>query len=59
MGQSEAVIVNGLPFIQAFRAFEQVVTSCFAVTLKEGYLQAIVAFREAYMSLGITITPKV
>ena len=61
MGQSEAVIVNGLPFIQAVRVFEQVVSSCFAVTLKEGYLQAIVAFRfrAAYMSLGITITPKV
>ena len=59
MGQTNEAIMNGLPFILAFRTFEQVVSTCFAVTLKEGYLDAIMAFRAAYMSLGISITPKV
>ena len=59
MAESEDAIVNGLPYIHAFRAFEQVVSRCFAVTLKEEYAAAIDVFKTAYLELGITVTPKV
>ena len=52
MGQTNEAIMNGLPFILAFRTFEQVVSTCFAVTLKEGYPDAIMAFRAALHEFG-------
>ena len=57
--QSDSVILNGLPFILAFRTFASVVDSCFGVSLKSGYEDAIRKFKEAYLSLDITVTPKV
>ena len=59
MSDSGEAIVNGLPYIQAFRAFDEVVSKCFGVTVNEGYKEAIDQFRTAYMALGITVTPKV
>ena len=59
MSQAGEAVVNGLPYIQAFRSFDQVVSKCFGVSLKEGYKEAIEDFKTAYMNLGITVTPKV
>ena len=59
MGQTEDAIVNGLPYIHTFRAFDRVVSTSFGVTLKEGYQEAIGQFKAAYLSLDITVTPKV
>ena len=59
MSQSGEAIVNGLPYIQAFRTFDEVVSDSFGVNVKEGYKDAIEKFKAAYMVLGITVTPKV
>ena len=59
MGQTKDAIVNGLPYIHTFRAFDQVVSTSFGVDLKEGYQEAISKFRVAYFNLGITVTHKV
>ena len=52
MSDSGEAIVNGLPYIQAFRAFDEVVSKCFGVTVNEGYKEAIDQFRTAYLALG-------
>ena len=57
--ESDDVILNGLPFIQAFRTFSGVVDSCFGVELKSGFGVKIQEFKNCYLSLGITVTPKV
>ena len=54
-----AALINGLPFISAFRAFSRVVDSCFGVCLKSGYAERIKEFKEEYLSLKISVTPKV
>ena len=59
MKESDDVVLNGLPFIHAFRAFDSVVAKCFGVTLQPGYEAAIKAFKSSYLNLGITVTPKV
>ena len=59
MKESEEVIVNGLPYIHTFRAFDRVVSTRFGNTLKEGYQETIEQFKAAYLSLGISVTPKV
>ena len=59
MSESGEAIVNGLPYIQAFRTFDEVVSKCFGVNVKEGYKEAIEHFKAAYMALGITVTLKV
>ena len=59
MSESGEAVINGLPYIQAFRSFDQVVSKCFGVSLKEGYKEAIGDFKTAYINLGITVTPKV
>ena len=51
--------MNALPYIHTFRAFDRVVSSCFGVGLKDGYQENIKEFKRLYMSLGITVTPKV
>ena len=45
MSQAGEAVVNGLPYIQAFRSFDQVVSKCFGVSLKEGYKEAIEDFK--------------
>ena len=52
-------VINGLPFIQTFRAFSKVVSSCFGVSLQEDYEVHILEFRRLYLELGISVTPKV
>ena len=59
MGECGEAILNGLPYIHAFRTFDHVVSTCFSVTLKEGYRAAIQEFRSAYLGLGMTVTPQV
>ena len=54
----DSIIINGLPFITAFRAFSEVVDSCFGVVLKPDYIAKIQNFKTAYMALDITVTPK-
>ena len=57
--ESDDAILNGLPYVHAFRSFSGVVDACFGVELKSGYENKILEFKRLYLSLGITITPKV
>ena len=52
-------VVKGLPFIQTFRSFSRVVESCFGGTLSDCFVDEILEFRRNYLSLGISVTPKV
>ena len=53
------VTIEALPFIQALRLFEKVVTSCFGQTLHPGYENNVDAFARQYRALDISVTPKV
>ena len=57
--ESTEVMMKGLEYVQAFRAFDKVVSSCFGVSLKEGFKEDILEFKRVYTSLGISVTPKV
>ena len=57
--ESVDVLLNGLPYIHTFRAFSRVVSSCFGVSLKDGYQAHILEFKRLYLALGISVTPKV
>ena len=46
-------------FVMAFRMFNCVVQSCFGNELKPGYKEAILLFKQAYLDLNISITPKI
>ena len=59
LNESTEAITNGLPYIQAMRAFSRVVDSCFSQTLSPDYKAAIREFKRVYLELGIFITPKV
>ena len=59
MRESEESIIEGLPFIRTFRAFDRVVSKCFGVELQPDYEVAIQQFKIAYLGLGISVTPKV
>ena len=59
MLESGDVVINGLPYIQTFRAFDSVVKLCFGVTLQPGYEAAIETFKSTYLDLNISVTPKV
>ena len=52
-------ISKGMPLIKVLSLFDRVVETCFGMTLKPEYQEAILAFKEAYMELGVTVTPKV
>ena len=56
---SSEAIVKGLPFIHAMRSFSKVVSSCFGNNLLDTYIDDIQRFRDAYMALEISVTPKV
>ena len=56
---SDEAILNGLPYIHAMRAFSKVVESCFGMNLKDSYEDDIKEFKRLYLSLGVTVTPKV
>ena len=53
------VLVKGMPFIKALRLFDTVVTSCFGMALDPQFEDHISAFKEAYLGLGISVTPKI
>ena len=57
--QPDSVVLEALPFIHTFRAFDKVVSSCFGVHLEGNYLAHIQEFRRLYGLLNISITPKV
>ena len=48
----------GMKYTRAITKFENVVTLCFGTSPQPGYEEAIQDFKEAYMDLGITVTPK-
>ena len=49
----------GQPIIETMKAFNDVVESCFGKELVEGYKEKISVFKDCYMSLVLSITPKV
>ena len=49
----------GQPIIVTMKAFNGVVESCFGKELVEGYKEKISVFKDCYMSLALSITPKV
>ena len=59
MFHSPEVIIKGLPFIAAIRAFKKVVTSSFGMDLDSNYITFIAEFRKLYIELEISVTPKV
>ena len=56
--QGGEILLTGLPYIHVMRSLAKVVHSCFGVTLYDSYRSDILAFKESYLSLGITVTPK-
>ena len=56
---SEVALLNGLPYVQTMRAFSKVVSSCFGMSLEESYKDDIAEFKRLYLSLKVSITPKV
>ena len=53
------VLMKGLQFVQAFRAFLKVVNSCFGMSLRDGFEEDIIEFKRIYLALDISVTPKV
>ena len=51
--------VRGLAYVRALRCFDEVVTLCFGVRLQKGYEESIDRFKQAYLDLDISVTPKV
>ena len=48
-----------MPFVAAFRSFNDVVAACYGYNLASDYKQKIRKFRFDYMKLGISVTPKI
>ena len=46
-------------YVDVLRCLYQVVTSCFGMTLEPDYESVIMKFKEIYVDLGLSITPKV
>ena len=46
-------------YLQAFKAFDAVVSSCFGYTLDDNYLTYISDFKRAWIDLKLPVTPKV
>ena len=59
MSEGPQEISKGVPYIKVLRLFDNVVDTCFGMALKPKYDEAILAFKEAYMEQGVSITPKV
>ena len=56
---SSETLLKGLPYIHAMRTFSKVVGNCFGNILVDSYIQDIQRFKDAYMALQISVTPKV
>ena len=50
---------QAMVFIETFRKFKQVVSACFGHTLDSAYRQKIEEFKGSYLTLPISVTPKV
>jgi hypothetical protein len=48
-----------VPFVEAFRAFNEVVDSCYGSKLNVNYKDCIFVFKNKYLALNINVTPKV
>ena len=48
-----------LPFVAAFRSFNDVRLSCYGSKLAPDYKVKIAKFKADYMKLGISVTPKI
>ena len=59
MSEGPQEISKGVPYIMMLSLFDKVVETCFCMTLKPEYEDAILAFKKAYMELGVSITPTV
>ena len=47
------------PYVVTFRAFRKVVRSCFSIHLDDDFEETINEFKENFIELGISVTPKV
>ena len=50
---------KALPFVEALRLLDRVVTSCFGQGLALDYEECVKAFSNQYRTLGISVTPKI
>ena len=57
--ESSMAMVEGLPYITTFRAFNKVVEACFGMELAPDYKDHIAKFSQLYRELDISVTPKV
>lgn len=48
-----------LKFVDAFKKFNEVVKACFTADLSPKFVEFIDEFKEAYLALNISVTPKV
>lgn len=48
-----------LKYVKAFDDFKKVVSACFGKDLDQNYTECIEDFKESYLSLGVSVTPKV
>ena len=51
--------IEGLPYVAAFRALNEVVRACFGSELSNDFLSRILYFKQLYLDLEIGVTPKV
>ena len=57
--KGDDVLQKGTPFLGALKSFSLVVESCFSTHVMNGFESHIFAFKDAYLKLGISVTPKV
>ena len=53
------VLERGLPYVELLKMFSEIVDICFGTQLKGDPTYSIVAFKSQYLSLGMSVTPKV
>ena len=53
------VLHRGLPFLEVLQCFNQIVEVCFGTEMKGDHTAFIDDFKSEYLSLGISVTPKV
>lgn len=49
---------EAIPFVDCFRKFQAVVKSCFGASVKPDFIEEISKFKDSYLSLGVSVTPK-
>ena len=59
MGENIEIIIAGMPYVAALRAFDKVVVACFGLELATDYEKHIAQFSKLYRELEISVTPKV